>query len=336
MIAGGPIKKVRAREYFSSEHENMVQWFELTPEEIAALWHLPNSKFTAPKIEWLTGVHVPAPQAVLANTTGVCLGDNHIQGKKHPIYLKNEDRVGHMMTFGRTQFGKSTFLHNLIHQDIEAGHGLAVIDPHGTLVSAVLAKSIPAKRLDDVVVWDLANQAYPPPLNFLATPAGFDRSVAAAQILALFERVWSDFGATLMASNLKAALATILADNTPTLRDVHRVFYNKAYRDELLEKADSIVAEEVWERFDKLGEKAIEERVEPVVRRLQPFYDDKLMYPIMCHPKSLDVASLMRQGKIILISLKPSEGVNLPPYTSNLLASLWISQLEMAAMAGAT
>jgi len=38
---------------------------------------------------------------------------------------------------GATGMGKSTLLLNLLRQDAEAGHGFALLDPHGDLVEAL-------------------------------------------------------------------------------------------------------------------------------------------------------------------------------------------------------
>lgn len=50
-----------------------------------------------------------------------------------------------------TGMGKSTFLLSLIRQDLTAGRGLAVLDPHGSLVNAVLAM-LPEERDEDTVL----------------------------------------------------------------------------------------------------------------------------------------------------------------------------------------
>jgi len=51
-----------------------------------------------------------------------------------PFGLSQEDRSQHLYILGKTGTGKSTLLHNLILQDILAGRGVGVIDPHGDLV----------------------------------------------------------------------------------------------------------------------------------------------------------------------------------------------------------
>src|ERR1700730_17378021 len=52
--------------------------------------------------------------------------------------LGPEERRRHLYIIGQTGTGKSTLLLNLIAQDIAAGEGLALLDPHGDLAEAVL------------------------------------------------------------------------------------------------------------------------------------------------------------------------------------------------------
>ena len=51
--------------------------------------------------------------------------------------LDPNTRRRHLYVVGRST-GKSTLLLNLIAQDLAAGQGLAVIDPHGDLAETVL------------------------------------------------------------------------------------------------------------------------------------------------------------------------------------------------------
>ncbi len=52
--------------------------------------------------------------------------------------LAAEERRRHLYIVGQTGTGKSTLLLNLIAQDLAAGEGLALLDPHGDLAEAVL------------------------------------------------------------------------------------------------------------------------------------------------------------------------------------------------------
>ncbi|MFH1148095.1 MAG: DUF87 domain-containing protein, partial [Pseudomonadota bacterium] len=51
-----------------------------------------------------------------------------------------EDGMRHAFIIGQTGTGKSTLMENMILQDMRAGRGLAVIDPHGDMVDSLLGK----------------------------------------------------------------------------------------------------------------------------------------------------------------------------------------------------
>jgi len=61
--------------------------------------------------------------------------------------IPEEDRATHLYVIGATGTGKTKFLEFLIHQDIEKGNGLGIIDPHGDLVEDI--KGFLACRLSD-------------------------------------------------------------------------------------------------------------------------------------------------------------------------------------------
>jgi DNA helicase HerA-like ATPase len=65
------------------------------------------------------------------------------------IMLAAEERRRHLYVVGQTGTGKSTLLLNLIAQDLAAGEGLALLDPHGDLAETVLLH-IPRDRTNDL------------------------------------------------------------------------------------------------------------------------------------------------------------------------------------------
>ena len=60
--------------------------------------------------------------------------------------LSTEERLRHTYVIGASGTGKSTLLLSMAMQDIEAGNGFAVLDPHGDLIEDILAR-IPARTL---------------------------------------------------------------------------------------------------------------------------------------------------------------------------------------------
>jgi len=70
--------------------------------------------------------------------------------------IKRQDRRRHMYLIGKTGTGKSTALENMIYQDIQMGHGVAIVDPHGDLAERAL-DFVPANRINDVVYFNPAD-----------------------------------------------------------------------------------------------------------------------------------------------------------------------------------
>jgi hypothetical protein len=303
----------------------------LSTEELAALWHLPHQGFTSNEIVWQAGRRALAPAAVMRNTTGVLIGNNVFSGSTKPIRVPDKDRNTHINIVGRTGVGKSTFMHNLIHQDIADGKGVGVIDPHGSLVRNVLRTSVPGERVDDVIVIDISYEKYPPPLNPMATPGKKD-SMAAGQVVAVLDKIYGGILNTpRIADTLTAALVTLWKAKTPTVRDVVRLFRDIDYRRHFLSQVDDVVTLEFWEEFERQSPSVQRDLSYPVIHRMRKFYGNPHLYPMMCHPEALDFAKFIAERKIVLVSLGVGEE-KVPGPEQQLLGAVLVSQLQMAAM----
>src|SRR5690242_12518075 len=64
--------------------------------------------------------------------------------------IRRPDRRSHMYIIGKTGTGKSSLMANMIRQDILAGEGLAVVDPHGELAEQALG-FVPESRMPDLI-----------------------------------------------------------------------------------------------------------------------------------------------------------------------------------------
>lgn len=109
-------------------------WWSAAPvmnsEELATLFHFPHSKYNKqPEIRWQRFKLVKAPTNIPKE--GLFIGTNDFRGERKPIYIKNEDRFRHFYVIGQTGTGKSSILSTMARQDLRAGRGIAVLDPHG-------------------------------------------------------------------------------------------------------------------------------------------------------------------------------------------------------------
>lgn len=143
-------------------------------------------------------------------TDGLWLGRNGRRSDARPVALPDASRCRHLYTMGQTGTGKSTFLHSLIMQDIAAGRGVCVIDPHGDLVELIMA-TMPAERIDDVALLDPADTQYPVGINPLATTDRGEQDRVAEEFLTLVHRLWrSDFVGPVFQYNIRNTLLLMM------------------------------------------------------------------------------------------------------------------------------
>jgi type IV secretory pathway VirB4 component len=63
--------------------------------------------------------------------------ETNFRNERKRFGIKRRDRRAHMYVIGKTGMGKSTLMETMIMSDLERGEGLAVLDPHGDLVTQV-------------------------------------------------------------------------------------------------------------------------------------------------------------------------------------------------------
>src|SRR5260221_9792579 len=74
--------------------------------------------------------------------------------------IRERDRRSHFYIVGKTGTGKSHLIRNMITQDIAAGSGWALLDPHRGLVASV-RELVPPERAVDLLYLHLPD----PPLH---------------------------------------------------------------------------------------------------------------------------------------------------------------------------
>ena len=127
--------------------------------------HFPTSSVkSSPQLKQAKAGSAPAPVDIAKD--GIVLGINKHRNMETKIYMTKEDRLRHFYTIGQTGTGKTTLLKNMITQDIMAGEGVCMIDPHGSDIQDILA-IIPKERYEDVIYFDPSYTDRPMALNML-------------------------------------------------------------------------------------------------------------------------------------------------------------------------
>lgn len=301
----------------------------LSAPEVAALWHMPSEQCQQPGIVWAASTRSPLPASLKGRQRGVKLGTNRYQGQAAEVWLDYPDRVTHVNVVGKTRAGKSTLLHHLIHQDIAAGKGVGVIDPHGQLIDSILSTSIPPEREDDVVLFDTQDTEYPVGLNLLSGEPGLSSGVIVGQALAVIRKLFAEnWSSSRMEDALHAALVTALAIEGATIQTIPRLFYDSAFRAKALPQVRDPMALEFWfDEYEPLGAAYQREFARPVANRLRKFYRNEAIRPIILQPTSLDFLRVVGKRQIFLARLG-----GLPEIEAETLGALLISKFQMAAM----
>lgn len=299
--------------------------------EVAALWHLPHSGMASSQIVWSDSQGVDMTERLAESSEkdkdkGIVIGRGNFQGQTLPVILLQGDRDTHTNIIGKTKMGKSTLMHNMIHQDIANGEGVALIDPHGSLVENILKYSIPAHREQDVVLLDLADEQYPIPLNLFGASSSYGN---VGRVVGVIEKLF-DSGVQVQ-QYLRAAVAALQNYPNATMKDISRLFSDAAFRNQLIDQVadDGIVG--VWDDYDEKSPPVQSNISDIITRRTFMFYGNPYLYPILCHPDTIDFEPLLNQRKIILISLGVNEDF-VPQRERDVVGSLVLTLLQIAGM----
>ena len=297
----------------------------LSMEELIPLLTPPTTA-TAKKLRRETKRTNAAPEMLL-NAGALSLGINSHAGTKAEVFLSSEHRVRHMHVIGASGTGKTTLLLNLIRQDIGNGEGLAVLDPHGDLVDAVLG-AIPPERVDDVVLLDPSDEQFPVGLNILAAHSDFERNLLASDLTSIFRRLSTSWGDQMESVLRNAILAFLESTRGGTLADLRRFLLDAAFRKDFLTTVTDPEIVFYWQKaFPQLtGGKSIG----PVITRLDEFLARKpIRHMVSQDANRLDFSEILDCGRILLVRLP--QGL-IGRENTALLGSLVTAKLQMAAM----
>lgn len=261
------------------------------------------------------------------------LGLRSLWGSETPLRLSHADRRRHLYIIGQTGTGKSTLIRSLVAQDIAAGSGVALIDPHGDLAHEVLAH-VPRHRVDDVVVLDPSDSARPPAFNpFFRVPKD-ERALAAANITATFKHIWRDsWGPRLeyILFNCVAAMLDQPDAMRPSFLGIPLLLVDKNYRNRAIDRIeDSRVKAFFTGEFNAWPERQLAEAISPVQNKIGQFLSNPFIRNILGQWRpTVDPRAIMADEKALVVRLP--KGL-LGDEPANLFGSLIVSSLQQAAM----
>ncbi len=244
--------------------------------------------------------------------------------------IKTDDRRRHMYFIGKTGTGKSTVLENMIYQDIQAGRGVAVVDPHGDLAEKTL-DFIPASRINNTVYFNPADTEYPFAFNVLEKVESSQRHLVASGLVGVFKKIWADSWGPRLEYVLRNTILALLEYPGSTLLGIMRILVNKEFRKKVVDRLTDPVVKSFWvDEYPRYPERLRAEAIAPIQNKVGQFLSTSLIRNIVGQVKSkINLREVMDQGKILVMNL--SKG-RIGEDASALLGAMMITKIQMAVM----
>lgn len=280
--------------------------FVLNSEELATVLHFPNKTVETHHVNWLKAKSAPAPSNI--PTSGLRLGSSMYRGQKKEIYISEKDRQRHMYIVGKTGTGKSEFLKDMIMQDIRAGKGLAVLDPHGELVEDIL-QLMPPERAEEVIYFNPSDTERPMGMNIMEAQTEEQMHFVVGSIIALMYKLYDPHKTGIIGPRfehaIRNAMLTIMAEPGATFIELVRCLTDQKYVQELLPKVKDPVVRRYWtDQIAQTSDFHKSEVLDYIVSKFGKFITNKVMRNIIGQSQSaFNFRDVMDNGKILLVNL---------------------------------
>ncbi|MCM2374572.1 type IV secretory system conjugative DNA transfer family protein [Aporhodopirellula aestuarii] len=282
-----------------------------------------------------------------ASGSDVLLGMAIHQGRRVEMRTDENVRFEHAYIVGKTGSGKSTWMGEQIIDDIGRGRGVAVIDPHGTLIASVLQR-MPAERAGDVIIVDPTDATRPVGLNPLMIHESDPITYRAARDLVINDLYcdlehsygdnWNNVSGPVCEAHIRGMLGLLLGVAPPngkwkpSLAMLRSLYSNPAMRAALLTRLsgkDPDTEDFIREMESARGDLDIRNLSVYIASKFNRFISDSAMRNVICQDRSIDFVEVIRKRKILFVNLGRGRFGEHP---SRLLASNVVSRLRQAAM----
>jgi hypothetical protein len=225
------------------------------------------------------------------------------------VRLSQAERSGHLYVVGKTGKGKSKFLQSCLFQDIVAGRGCGVIDPHADLIADLLAMLDhegffkQETNLNRVVYLNPADHRFVVPFNVLATPG--EPYEIAQHVIEAFRRAWPEALANAPHwANIMLHALLLLIHVKCTLIDLPTLLLDKRQREAWLDQAgEAELSLFFHQRFDKWGKQAPVMKESTLNKVTALTLNPHLRLMLGQSENRLDFRRILDEGCVLLVDL---------------------------------
>jgi hypothetical protein len=226
-----------------------------------------------------------------------------------------------------------------IVQDIRAGKGVAVVDPHGDLAERLL-RYIPEERIADVIYLNPDDLSYPIGLNLLELPEGLtgdellrEKDLVTEATISVLRKVFSenDSGGHRIEYVLRNAIQTALTLEGSTLFTIFTLLNDAKYRRKVAKGLEDKNLRDFWEHeFNRAGEFQQIKMAAGITAKIGRFLFSASARRMLEQPKStINFDNILASKKILICNF--SKG-SLGEDTSALFGTTILAKLQTAAL----
>jgi len=330
LVRGNTVRKKGSFRDPATGHSQLV----CTAAELATLFHLPAGEHLLVPREHTRQVP-PRPELLLQLTGGERTWLGEALTREGPVRfgMSPEERRLHTYVVGKTGTGKSTLLVTLLRQDLEAGRGVGLIDPHGDLAEQVLSL-VPEHRQDEVLYFNAADTEYPVGFNLLASTVPERRPLVASGVISVFKKLYGESWGPRLEHFLRNAVLVLLESPHPTLLALPRLLTDRGFRQRCLTHVrDPLLRTFFLEEFEAYDPRWRAEALSPILNKVGQF----LASPVVRHlvgqsQPGFDLRELLDRGGIFVANLASGK---IGEDNSALLGGLLVAGFQLAAMSRA-
>lgn len=253
------------------------------------------------------------------------------------VELTPQARRQGVYVIGTTGTGKTTLLKSIACQDMIAGEGLCVLDPHGDMIDELLAL-VPRHRLNDVILFapgDDDQIARPLGLNLFDCDRGDSkqvRRVTSTVIDTLYKLYFYSWGPR-MEDLLRNAILTLMEKPGTTLLDLWLILASPEQRAGYTHELSDPHLQQFWNvQFAGYtrNSRDLVEIVGSSLNKIGRFLADPHIRHIVAQPKNaFDIRQIMDERKILLVNLSKGD---LGEDNSALLGAVLVNLILIAAL----
>ena len=245
------------------------------------------------------------------------------------VRLPYRDRQeGHAYACGVSGMGKSVLLLHMILEDIRAGYGVALIEPHD-LTAKVLA-GIPDDRLEDVVYLDMTDLQSIFSINLMAVDDPTNMSEVArvsSFVMHLFEQVWSVGTHTPQLAQVLRNTTRTCIEAGVTFAEIPLLLGDDTVREKLVSKVSNPQTKLFWEAYNRMSPRDRQAYVLSTINKCDAYLHEPMIANIVSQATtSISFRQIMDEGKILLVNM-PRQFDEISRFAGSLL----IGKLLMAA-----